>query len=238
MAGKVEKGGWPEQEVTGHLGSAFRWPRVIRSPAVKLWFQCLPQMLDFLQITQHSQPQPGTSSSIKQEACGRPFIFQLQHLQELWHAPTCDSCRWQSHWYCCTYSGRSSPQIPVQTGCGRTRANRLISFWSCSAPPIGFWRMWLRPWSAWVWTGGRVTVCKIWNQSHLLCTQGPRHCWACLDTHLFSKCCHLNFLTLSPWSYLQTSKVVIKSQRSIDTKCCWFKKNDSFWLDWLLIYST
>lgn len=127
MAGKVEKGGWPEQEVTGHLGSAFRWPRVIRSPAVKLWFQCLPQMLDFLQITQHSQPQPGTSSSIKQEACGRPFIFQLQHLQELWHAPTCDSCRWQSHWYCCTYNGRSSPQIPVQTGCGRE-----LTVWSVS----------------------------------------------------------------------------------------------------------
>lgn len=66
MAGKAEKGGWPEQEVTGHLGSAFRWPRVIRSPAVKLWFQCLPQMLDFLQIsTANPSRGPALQSSKK-----------------------------------------------------------------------------------------------------------------------------------------------------------------------------
>lgn len=106
-------------------------------------------------------------------------------------------------------------------------ANRLISFWSYLAPPIRFWRIWLRPWSAW----GRMTVWKIWNQSHFLYIQGPRHCWACHDTHLFNKRCLFELLDAFPLVLSPDFKSSYKiSEISRHKMLLIQEKNYSFWL--------
>lgn len=81
-AGKVEKGGWPEQEVAGHLGSAFRWPRAIRKSCCKALVP-MPAPDAWLPSNQHHQPQ---------------LFNQARSLWETFHIPTTASTR-----HACTY---------------------------------------------------------------------------------------------------------------------------------------